>query len=200
MDLLGPTGALGDGARERVRQTYETTAAPTPALLVADVFGPPTTASDAGISLALAAIPVGKLGKATLVADDAVKYAGVREMSATLKAAGYSHAQRVEAIQAFKVTTIAARSAGPDETVVRAWGGSSLETGRWFSRADLAADARHSLALPPGNTAEHLTEFGLEPGTRYFEGTAARNFDQPGGAIQIMVPDTSGLWVKHRWR
>lgn len=143
---------------------------------------------------------MGKLGKATLVADDAAKYAGVRELSATLKAAGVGRAERVTTIQSFEAGTIAARNAGADESLMRTWGGSSPEVGKWFSRTDHGSDARRSLALPPWNTAEHLTEFGVRPGTRYFEGTAARQFEQLGGGNQIYVPDAPSLLIKNRWR
>jgi hypothetical protein len=88
-----------------------------------------------------------------------------------------------------------------DIIVYRHWGGKSKEIGSpWFSLKPYArpGNARRYLALPEGNTAEHLTAFKIPAGTPILRGKVASQVGQVGFStkavghgIQIYVPDPS---------
>ncbi len=67
--------------------------------------------------------------------------------------------------------------------------------GRWVT-TEILSDPVNRLALPPGSTAENVTQWVIPKGTEVLIGTAARNFGRPGGGPQIYVPDPSILRVR----
>jgi RHS repeat-associated protein len=84
-----------------------------------------------------------------------------------------------------------------DMTFFRAWGGESGEIGRWLSGTlpDSAEAAQSSLSLPPGNTAEFVSEVNIPAGTTLEVGQAAPAFGQSGGGIQYrIVGDIDPSW------
>jgi hypothetical protein len=78
-----------------------------------------------------------------------------------------------------------------DIAMYRVWGGSSGQQSDWLTPAmpSSASEARESLSLPPGNTAEFISEVTVPAGTRFQLGTAAANFGQPGGGAQVRLLD-----------
>jgi len=79
--------------------------------------------------------------------------------------------------------------------------GGSSPVGRWVSDTPLASP-RAGLGLPSANTARKVSEFSLKPGSRYLQGTAASQVNNPalnaagnpmfgphatGGANQMML-------------
>ncbi|MCR4408597.1 MAG: TNT domain-containing protein, partial [Anaerolineae bacterium] len=83
-----------------------------------------------------------------------------------------------------------------DTVMYRIWGGKSGKVGTWLTptRPESATNARSSLALWSGNTAEFVTEVTVPAGTRVQIGRAASAFGQPGGALQVQLlvePDPS---------
>ncbi len=82
-----------------------------------------------------------------------------------------------------------------DLKVYRYWGGEAREKGFWYTpkRYRFPGRARRYLALPPTNTAENVSEFVIPKGTIILRGRVAPMFGQPGGGIQIYVPDPSLL-------
>ncbi len=84
-----------------------------------------------------------------------------------------------------------------DLTFFRAWGGESGEIGRWISGTvpESAEAAQSSLSLPPGNTAEFVSQVNLPAGTTLEVGQAAPAFGQSGGGIQYrIVGDLDPSW------
>lgn len=74
-------------------------------------------------------------------------------------------------------------------TAFRAWGGESGQLGAWLSPVapESPAAAQSMLSLPPGNTAEFLSEVHIPGGTQIQYGTAAGAFGQSGGGMQIQL-------------
>jgi hypothetical protein len=86
--------------------------------------------------------------------------------------------------------------AGPGgKTLWRVWSsdGSSQMRGSFLTEVQPAssAQARATLALPPGNTADMVTEVQLAPGTRYWVGQAGSQpqWGEAGGGNQVFLPD-----------
>jgi hypothetical protein len=77
------------------------------------------------------------------------------------------------------------------ETIMyRYWGGRSARIGAWVSpRYYPSIYARTGLALPPGNTAEFVSEVTVPAGTRVQSGTAAPAFGERGGFPQVFLLD-----------
>jgi hypothetical protein len=74
-----------------------------------------------------------------------------------------------------------------DTSVYRVWGGEAKQSGQWFTPR-LPTDqesARQGLSLPPGNSAEYVTEVTIPSGTRIQTSTANQAFEQSGGWTQI---------------
>jgi len=71
----------------------------------------------------------------------------------------------------------------------RVWGGESEQVGEWLSltRPTSASLARQGLELRPGNTAQWYSEVVVPAGTRYQIGSAAANYGQRGGALQVQL-------------
>jgi len=86
---------------------------------------------------------------------------------------------------------ILSTTAGEELKLYRVWGGDSNQIGAWLSatRPANAASARASLALPPQNTAEYVSEVTVPAGTRLQIGIAGKHFGQPGGGVQVMLLD-----------
>lgn len=78
-----------------------------------------------------------------------------------------------------------------DTVMYRVWGGESGQVAGWLSptKPSSTLSAIRDLALPPGNSAEFLSEVLVPAGTRYQIGTAASAFGQPGGATQVLLLD-----------
>ena len=122
-------------------------------------------------------------------------YAGVRELSQTLRAAGVDRRARLDAIGSFRVNSITPRTALGDEVFLRYFGGEkSLAEGRFLTPTfPPTGSARSMLALPPDNLATGLAQFRFAPGTRYFQGTVGPNFNLPGGGVQVYILDKGAL-------
>jgi hypothetical protein len=73
----------------------------------------------------------------------------------------------------------------------RYWGGRSARIGAWVSPMAYTpiSAVRSGLALPPGNTAEFVSEVTIPAGTRIQRGTAAPAFGEPGGFPQVLLLD-----------
>ena len=84
-----------------------------------------------------------------------------------------------------KVTELA-----EDTTAFRYHGGMSNKKGHWYTPNQTDNPAA-DLALPPGNTYEHMDTVVIPKGTTILEGTVASDFGQPGGGHQYYVPDPS---------
>jgi RHS repeat-associated protein len=71
----------------------------------------------------------------------------------------------------------------------RIWGGATGLVGTWFSplEPESATVARSIFSLPPGNTAQWFTAVFIPAGTQIQFGTAAANFGELGGGVQIQV-------------
>jgi len=82
-----------------------------------------------------------------------------------------------------KVTTLT-----QDTTVYRYYGGDSAASSYWVT-PNKTTNPISELALPPGNTAQHVDSIVLPKGTRVLEGTVAPNFGQSGGGYQFYVPN-----------
>ena len=83
-------------------------------------------------------------------------------------------------------------SVTPDTvTYYRVWGGKTPQEGAWLTpvKPTSAEEARATLALPPTNTAENVSTVTVPKGTRIQLGTAAANFNQPGGGAQVQLQD-----------
>jgi hypothetical protein len=85
-----------------------------------------------------------------------------------------------------------------DLIAYRHWGGGAQEEGSpWLSPEPYTCpeEARNRLALPPENTAEHISIFKIPAGTTIIRGkAAAQDEDFPyivGGGEQIYLPDPS---------
>ncbi len=74
-------------------------------------------------------------------------------------------------------------------TMYRVWGGRAGKMGRWLMPVKPSSQnvAREWWSLPPGNSAEFVTEVKLPAGTRVQVGPAAPAFGSPGGALQVQV-------------
>jgi RHS repeat-associated protein len=71
----------------------------------------------------------------------------------------------------------------------RVWGGASEQVGAWVT-PNLPASASQAIAtlsLPPGNTANFVSQVVVPAGTRIQTGVAAPLFQQVGGAVQVLV-------------
>ena len=55
------------------------------------------------------------------------------------------------------------------------------QTSLWVERSELA--------LPNGNTMQHLAQFKILQGLELLSGRVGPNFGHPGGGIQYVVPD-----------
>ena len=73
----------------------------------------------------------------------------------------------------------------------RYWGGRSARIGAWLSPVTCTSVSavREGLALPPGNSAEFVSEVTIPAGAGIQEGTAAPAFGQPGGLPQVFLLD-----------
>jgi hypothetical protein len=73
----------------------------------------------------------------------------------------------------------------------RYWGGRSARIGGWLSTDVYSPTSvvRAGLALPPGNTAEFVSEVTIPAGTRLQEGPTAPAFGHPGGFPQVLLLD-----------
>ena len=71
--------------------------------------------------------------------------------------------------------------------VYRTWGGGTKKLGHWVSPNNYGIKARALLSLPAQNTAESVSSFVLQKGTRVLAGKAAPLFGQPGGGVQWWV-------------
>ena len=69
-------------------------------------------------------------------------------------------------------TAITARDS--DDSIVQ-------QTSLWVERSELA--------LPNGNTMQHLAQFKIPQGSEFLSGRVGPNFGHPGGGIQYVVPD-----------
>jgi hypothetical protein len=85
--------------------------------------------------------------------------------------------------------------------VYRHWGGKATEVGSpWFSLKPYTkpGNAQRYLALPAGNTAEHMTSFRIPAGTTILVGKVATQAGNPGfkisslgGGYQVYIPNPS---------
>ena len=82
-----------------------------------------------------------------------------------------------------------------DTIVYRYHGGTSNSTSYWYTPYQYS-NPIEDLALPPGNTYQHLDTFIIPKGTQILEGTVAPNFGHNGGGYQFFVPDPSKLLKK----
>jgi len=78
-----------------------------------------------------------------------------------------------------------------DIVAYRVWGGKSEQVGKWLTpfRPPDRLVARRSLALPPENLAQYVSEVTIPAGTRVQFSLVAENFRQPGRGIQILLLD-----------
>jgi hypothetical protein len=118
-------------------------------------------------------------------------YDGVREASQYLQDHGVPREYRRQALQSFVPGTIEVRTAGPEDFGLRHWGGESRARGYYLSPTLPAT--RSELALPGGNTMEHLAQFQIPEGSTYFTGRVGPNFGHPGGGVQHYIPDPGKL-------
>jgi hypothetical protein len=87
------------------------------------------------------------------------------------------------------------KTAGPDTFGLRHYGGVTEASGRFLTPTLPAT--RSELALPPGNTMEHLAQLQIAEGTRYLSGEVGPNFNQPGGGHQVYLPNNDVLIRQH---
>jgi hypothetical protein len=163
-----------------------------------DLASPSSTAFErtvSGISLAANVWTAGLAPNAGPIIRGADEvYSGVRELSQMLIGAGVSRGQRLEVINSFQEGSIRGMTAAGDESFIRYFGGAASEHGRFLTPSfPPSGSARDVLALPPSNLATGIRGFGIEPGTRFFEGTVAPRFGRPGGGSQVFVPDLGAL-------
>jgi hypothetical protein len=86
-----------------------------------------------------------------------------------------------------------------DTVLYRTYGGTSQNPiGSYWSRTPPSGplQARMDLALPPGNTAQGVTQIRVPQGTVIFEGSAGPNFGQLGGGNQVYIPKVNPGWVQ----
>jgi hypothetical protein len=103
----------------------------------------------------------------------------------------------------FKGGQYTTRTLDEDLLLYRRWGGESGELGPYWSRTNYvrAGNARRYSALPPGNTAEHITTIRVPAGTTIYEGRAAAQAEWgvPGGGSQVVFDEgfrVPGSWVQ----
>jgi len=94
---------------------------------------------------------------------------------------------RTQVRNAFE-SDVQVRTLTRDEVFFRYYGGESGPSSYWFT-PNRVSNPRSTLALPPGNTAQHVDRVVIPRGTTVLEGTIAPNFGQPGGGQQIFVPN-----------
>ena len=82
-----------------------------------------------------------------------------------------------------------------DMTVYRYHGGSSSPNSYWYT-PNQTSNPASDLALPQGNTYQHMDTYTVPKGTTVLEGTVAPNFGQPGGGYQFYIPDPTVLIKK----
>ena len=131
------------------------------------------------------------LGDQSALPDFPDPYAGVREASEYLQSIGVPREYRVQVLQSMDVETIRVNTADGDTFGLRHWGGDSAAQGRYLMPT--LPGTRSDLALPPGNTMEHLAQFQIPEGTTYLSGRVAPNFGYPGGGNQMYVNDPNVL-------
>jgi RHS repeat-associated protein len=78
-----------------------------------------------------------------------------------------------------------------ETTLFRVWGDEAGQVGGWATPTmpSSSLSAIRELALPPGNSAQWVSEIAVPAGTRLQIGTAAEVFGQPGGAPQVLLLD-----------
>ncbi|MCI7305894.1 MAG: TNT domain-containing protein [Trueperella sp.] len=94
----------------------------------------------------------------------------------------------MQALQSFEPETVRPNVSDGDVFALRRYGGESKKLGYYVT--DTLPATRQSLALPPGNTMEHLSQFRLVEGTEYLSGRVGPNFGQPGGGRQYYLLDS----------
>ena len=77
-----------------------------------------------------------------------------------------------------------------DKVAYRYHGGDSSGKSYWYTPKKTANPAK-DLALPSGNSCQYVDKVVIPKGTTVIEGPVAPNFGQPGGGLQIYVPDPS---------
>jgi hypothetical protein len=140
-----------------------------------------------------------RVTKNTADADDAnisgndkkTAYGELKQTAQFLKYKGLNATRRREVIKAFN-PGIEIIKLDKDLTVYRYSGGIANPRGRWVTTG-LLSDPVNQLALPPGSTAENITQWIIPKNTEVLNGTAAPNFGRIGKAVQIYVPDSSVL-------
>ena len=134
---------------------------------------------------------------AALTASGAEKPGGkssfieIRRIGEFLKEAGIKKITRREIVEAFNQGTQIEQLAD-DMLAYRYYGNSAKARGSWLTENPLA-DPVSELALPEGNAADNVAKWVIPKGTKVIRGTVAPNFERPGGASQVYVPDPTVL-------
>jgi len=106
-----------------------------------------------------------------------------------LREAGVPREYISEALQSFEPGTIRNRIAGENDYGLRLYGGVSGPKSPYVGPTFPLGDARSLNAAVPGNTLKNIAQWQIKPGTTLLEGRIRANFGQPGGGIQMYVPD-----------
>ncbi len=106
---------------------------------------------------------------------------------------------RAPVAQTFRGGTPKVEVTAADQIVYHRWDGSAKESGSsWYSPSPYvrAGNARRFLALPSGNTAEHVSAYRIPAGTTIIRGKVASQASYAGfggyatgGGVQIYLPD-----------
>lgn len=139
-------------------------------------------------------------GGASKLAGNAVKggkaafesgSSALRRVTEFLKNNGLNTNQRREVIEAFNPGAEVVKL-DKDLVVYRYHGGAANPKGRWVTTSPLT-NPINQLALPPGSTAENMTQWVIPKGTEVLKGTVAPKFGRPGMAPQIYLPNPNVL-------
>jgi hypothetical protein len=82
-------------------------------------------------------------------------------------------------------------TASSEITAFRVYGGEARQAGKWVTlgRPASARAALEASALPPGNTAQFVSEYRIPAGTRLRIGVTHEAYGAPGGGLQIRLLD-----------
>ncbi|MBD8704985.1 RHS repeat-associated core domain-containing protein, partial [Frigoribacterium sp. CFBP 13712] len=109
------------------------------------------------------------------------------DASTWMSAQGIPDVLHRQTIDSFETGTMRIETAGPDTYGIRHYGGQSEARGYYLTPTLPAT--RSELALPNGNTMQHLAQFKIPQGSEFLSGRVGPNFGHPGGGIQYVVPD-----------
>lgn len=104
-----------------------------------------------------------------------------------------------QTLQSFEPGTIQARIADESVFGLRFYGGTSRPQSSYMNPTFPLGNVRQLNALPPTNEVTNIIQWQVKPGTAYLFGRVRPNFAQPGGGIQMYIPNPELNLLKPTW-